>query len=548
MVNKILIIQQRFIRSVKNTLRWSKISSRFACHLSILFLMMALVGCGPREFEPPDNVVEILELAGDKRSELEAVIQHYKDRGEVMKEEAAYFLIGNMKEHGYAKYKLVDSSETAVTFSIFDYPDYERLLAGWDEIKRSRGPIHFKLDTLVRDYQTITSEYLIGNIDLAFKAWEENPWAHHLSFDQFCEYVLPYRSSNEPLEDWRTYFSNELSWVLDSVSDPSNPVEAASFVNDYIKSWFRFDPRYYEHPTDQGLEEMLRNKMGRCEDMTNLAIYAMRALAIPVMSDFTPYWANTGNNHAWNAVLDPNDSIIIFMGGEANPGEYELGHKLAKAYRKTFAVQPNSLPEKLEPWEKAPPYLDKKSIRDVTHEYGPVDRIKIELNKGIPDSTNFSYLCVFNSGQWKAIDYTRFHGNKAMYSRVGLGVAYLPAFYYDETIIPAGDPFILTDSSKMDYKIPDGNDRIRIQLFSTTQRVTKQTTDFIKKADFAAGKQYILYFWNDRWVEIGRQTAGNGPLSFNNVPSNAIYWLVEEGSRKEERIFTLDDEGRQVWW
>ena len=514
----------------------------------LLFVLFLVYGCGPREFEPPEEVKAILELAGENRAELEAVIQHYKDNGEVIKEEAAYFLIGQMKEHGYAVFELVDSSGNPVDFNVLDYSDYEHLLDGWDVIEGNRGKIHFELDTMILDYMAIEADYLIRNIDLAFKAWEENPWALQLSFDQFCEYVLPYRSSNEPLEEWRTYFMEELSWVKDSLDDPSDPVEAACYVNDYIKSWFRFDPRFYEHPTDQGLKEMLNGQKGRCEDMTNLAIYAMRSLAIPVMSDFTPYWANTGNNHAWNAILDKNDSIIIFMGGEANPGAYELGHKLAKTYRKTFAVQASSLPEKLEPWEKAPPYLDKNTIRDVTDEYVATTRVKIDLNKGIPDSTNFAYICVFNSGQWKAIDYTRFHGTKASYSRMGNGVAYLPAFYYEEEIIPAGDAFILSDSGKVVHKVPDGNNKISMSLYSTTRRITRETTDFIETALFNPGKEYILYYWNDKWVEAGRSTAGNGPLKFNNVPGNAIYWLVEKDSRKEERIFTVNDEGDQVWW
>lgn len=523
----------------------SRIASSLLCSLAASFLITA---CGPREFEPPAEVSAILELAGENRPELEAVIRHFKETGEVIKEEAAYYLIGNMKEHGYAIFELVDSAGNRVDFNVLDFKDYEDLLDGWDNIEGEIGRIHFELDTLIHDYHSIRSEYLIRNIDLAVNAWEQNPWAKHLSFDQFCEYVLPYRSSNEPLEEWRTYFLEELSWVKDSLADPSDPVEAACFVNDYIKSWFRFDPRYYEHPTDQGLKEMLNVKLGRCEDMTNLAIYAMRSLAIPVMSDFTPYWANTGNNHAWNAILSNNDSIIIFMGGESNPGEYKLGHKLAKTYRKTFAIQPNSLAEKLEPWEKAPPYLDKNTIRDVTPDYVESSLVKIELKRGIPDSTNFAYLCVFNSGKWKAIDYTRFYGTKATFTKMGNGVAYLPAFYYDEEIIPAGDAFILSDSGQIINKMPHGDQRITLRLLSTTQRVTRETTDFIETADFNSGKTYVLYFWNDKWVETGRSTAGDGPLVFSNVPTNSIYWLVEEGSRKEERIFTVDEEGKQVWW
>lgn len=515
--------------------------------LSISLLLM-LISCGPREFPPPESVQEILELAGPNAVELQAVIQHYKDEGNVMKEEAAYFLIGHMKEHGFIQYKLVGEAGEAVDFNVLDFADYESLLDGWDALEAERGSVHFEVDTMVMDYLAISADYLIRNIDLAFNAWEDNPWAQHLTFDQFCEYILPYRSSNEPLEDWRSFFMKELEWVKDSLADPTDPVEAAVAVNNYIISWFRFDPRFYEHPTDQGLAEMLDVKLGRCEDMTNLAIFAMRSLAIPVMSDFTPYWANTGNNHAWNAILDRHDSVIIFMGGEANPGEYALNHKVAKVYRKTFAIQENSLAEKLEEWEKAPPYLDRNSIRDVTADYAETSRPKIDLDRGIPDSTRFAYLCVFNSGKWKAIDYTRFHGTKATFSKIGRGVAYLPAFYYDDEIIPAGDAFILSDSGRVEAKIPSGNKRIEVKLYSTTRRITKETTDFIETADFTAGDEYVLYYWNDKWVEAGRAVAGSGPLFFKGIPDNAIYWLVQAGSRNEERIFTLDTDGQQVWW
>lgn len=453
-----------------------------------------------------------------------------------------------MDNKGYAVFKLVDSAGNRIDFNVLEYEDYDHLLNGWDEIETTKGKIQFVLDSLYQDYKTITSDYLIKNIDLAFDAWENKPWAQHLSFDQFCEYILPYRSTNEPLEDWRSFFIKELSWVEDSLADKSDPIEAASLVNDYIKSWFRFDPRYYEHPTDQGLAELMENKLGRCEDMTTLAIYAMRALAIPVMSDFTPYWAKTGNNHAWNAVLAKNDSTIIFMGGESNPGEYKLGHELAKVYRKTFAIQERSLASRSEDWEKLPPYLSKKTIKDVTWDYVATSDIKVNLLKGKPDSTSYSYICVFNSGEWKAIDHGRIWGSKAQYYGLGRGVAYLPAFFYEDEIIPASHALILSDSGNVEYKEPDGSYKIDMKLYSTTNRVTKETTDFIEKADFKMGSNYILYYWNDKWVEAGRTIAGNGPLTFNSIPSNAIYWLVEEGSRKEERIFTIDEDGNQVWW
>jgi hypothetical protein len=49
------------------------------------------------------------------------------------------------------------------------------------------------------DVKYITADYLINNIELSFKAWEEQPWGKHISFDSFCEDILSYRADTEPL-------------------------------------------------------------------------------------------------------------------------------------------------------------------------------------------------------------------------------------------------------------------------------------------------------------------------------------------------------------
>ena len=59
---------------------------------------------------------------------------------------------------------------------------------------------------------------------------------------------------------------------------------------------------------------------------------------------------------------------------------------------------------------------------------------------------------------------------------------------------------------------------------------------------------YELFYWNNEWISLGEQEAEGGALSFKNVPSNALYWLVAEDSHDEERIFTINQVGKQVWW
>ena len=77
--------------------------------------------------------------------------------------------------------------------------------------------------------------------------------------------------------------------------------------------------------------------------MINLTIFAMRPMRIPVMSDFTPYCVKTGNNHAWNAIINTNRNVIIFMGAESNPGIYKLNQVISKVYRKTSGFQKRTL-------------------------------------------------------------------------------------------------------------------------------------------------------------------------------------------------------------
>jgi hypothetical protein len=58
---------------------------------------------------------------------------------------------------------------------------------------------------------------------------------------------------------------------------------------------------------------------------------------------------------------------------------------------------------------------------------------------------------------------------------------------------------------------------------------------------------YELFYWNDGWISLGRQTANEARLHFKNIPRNALYFLHDCTESKEERIFTLEN-GQQVWW
>lgn len=488
--------------------------------------------------EYPPAVVETLEAAGDNRPELEKVLTHYE--GDSLKLEAVYFLLSNMEGHGYVTYSLLDSSGNEIDLDVLGYPDFDSLMVVCRNLEEQHGELDFEKNEKIEDIQTITADFLIEQIDYAFKAWREKPWAKELTFDQFCHYVLPYRGSNEPLEPWRREFFEKYSDIENSLPDPTDPIRAAAFINDDIMSWFTFDSRFYLHPTDQGLSEMMQNRMGRCEDMTNLTIYALRANGIAVTSDYTPYWANTGNNHAWNAIVTPGEKAIPFMGAESNPGKYKLAYKFAKIYRKMFGKQESNLAFQDRKQEKVPRWLGGKNYVDVTAEYTDVIDVVVNFNKAVPDTVDVAYICVFNSGEWKPIHWGRIQDGRTVFTDMVADIAYLPALYIDEEIVPYGDPFILGASSVQRALLSDGGTMGALVIEEISMVAYKMRP-------LTVGKEYELFYWLDGWQSLGTAVSDSGSLTFRNVAAGCLYWLLEEESDKEERIFTIEDE-KQVWW
>lgn len=516
------------------------------CLLSALLPGSASLNTIQAASYPPD-VAAALDSAGANRAQLEAVLSHFESEGDSLKLDAAYFLIGNMEDHSYVTFKLHDTVDTEIEFNVLDYPDFKTLLAACDTLEDIHGTLDFSKKDQIYDLKTITSEFLIKQIDLAFQAWREKPWAKDMSYECFRDYVLPYRGSGEPLEPWRSYFMLKYHGIESKMSDPSDPIEAAKLINDDVMKWFKFDERFYYHPTDQGLKEMMLNGMGRCEDMTNVTIYAFRANGLAVTSDYTPHWANSGNNHAWNSIVTLDGKVIPFMGAECSPGDYKLHNKAAKVYRKMFGKRKSNLIFQDRKQEKVPGWLAGKSYIDVTSNYVDVSDVKVTFEKEIPDSVDIAYLCVFNSGEWRAIHWARIEDGAALFTDMGTDIAYIPALYINEEIVPYGEPFILQADDTQHKLLSDTDKTIDVTVTSTTKREKAVSTDGIAKTFLTKDQEYELFYWSDGWQSIGKKAAGDKPIKFKKAPSGGLYWLVATDSDKEERIFTIED-GEQVWW
>ena len=75
--------------------------------------------------------------------------------------------------------------------------------------------------------------------------------------------------------------------------------------------------------------------------------------------------------------------------------------------------------------------------------------------------------------------------------------------------------------------------------------------DYMPRSDdnaISPGDKYELFYYDTPGGgAVGKQTAENYSVSFDSVPSGAIYWLRNLTKGREERIFSMED-GMQRFW
>ena len=173
-----------------------------------------------------------LQSAGNSRNELEKVLLYYRENSsDSLKYRAVCFLIVNMPFYSYLSGKQLENYKSYYSWLKKSKGKSPEQVA--DSVKKVFGPIGNMVRK--RDILEIDSAYLCHNIEWAFKVWKEQPWGKNISFDMFCEYILPYRIDDEPLAYWREMYYEKYNSLLDSLRmsntlDKEDPVVAASYL------------------------------------------------------------------------------------------------------------------------------------------------------------------------------------------------------------------------------------------------------------------------------------------------------------------------------
>lgn len=453
------------------------------------YILLLTVSCQSPVKAPPD-IISILEKKSSNKNELGKLIRHYSSSpADSLKLQAAFFLI-----------RQADGLLTLDTNSIADNDVYFEALGNlWSRYNRapSSYDVSFVVDSInktkkfipaqrqakfVPELSQLTARMLIDNIDHSFSVWNSYPYAKNTSFANFCEYILPYRASDAFREGMKHFFQNKYQQRFQHADTTAVVEDVADSLLTETYSGFREEFNLFK--ANQFLlplkfTSLINGRVAECRDMNALRVNVLRSFGIPSAVDGIPGWGNTGGKHFWYAIIgqhkkdsilpnndetgDQNRIGVAFTKNKVDPQKLDLPENvdlyhtkfLPKVFRECFSKQPTSLAAINKDDLPLPEYFRSDRLLDVTDKYVQCANIAIPLKKTEGKKNPYVYLCTFDNTDWNIVAWGTVKDSVAQFSNVGVNICYLPVWYDEGSITPAGDPFILQTDGQIQNIIPD---------------------------------------------------------------------------------------------
>lgn len=408
-----------------------------------LFLILLGSSCRDKELE------KALLLSGDNRKELEKVLLHYARQPEdSLKYKAAVFLISQMPGH----YSYVDKSyvnyREKVDSLYPEMPDALKKVVYSIPLKDKR----FYNSQRQEDIRVVNADFLIRQIDRAFDKWENCSWLKYLAFDDFCEYLLPYRLYEEPLMSGEN--TGKSSWQEMTELFAACPAMIPDIEN--IRQMVPELYRSYDVYRPRLALPFFSQYTFDCLDDCFYEVNRFREAGVPATIDYIPHWPARNGSHCWEVIIDKNCPRRVYT---------DVTHPAAaKIYRRTYSRQ--SVPEIKEGKnEIIPEFFRIPFYKDVTDEYVNTADIRLQLKCRQKERPAYAWLTVFNEQKWQPVAWTAWEKNeKAVFRNIGCGFVYLPVYYQGQRQVNAAYPFRLTPEGQVVAIVPDTTKKISMRL------------------------------------------------------------------------------------
>lgn len=439
-------------------------------------------------FSCSDQMGRTMRVACGNAVELQRVLNYYEaDDPNEMKREAAEFLIENMAGHGSVASPAVDSLACKVRQT--EKINTDSVQTWWKTYKR--------YDTSAKklDAQTLKADFLIDNIDQAYKVWQTSPWRGEVSKSLFFRYVLPYRLREEPLAEigWRDSLYQRYHPLIEGVTDLNR-----AFAIVYKSIHKEFAMRDISFPYSLNVLDAGKMRIGKCVHQCQYIALVMRSLGIPAVVDEVNRWANYSMvGHSWVALVrqdgvytvSDGDSIAR-RGNPINSTVFSVKYPLEKDY----PIDTNFKKRVVKVWRMnyeqnvncgfADKMADEKTkslfaypfLSDVSACYGLTHSVKVG---SLP--ADYCYLCTYATGEgWKPMAYARKRFGCFEFVNVGDSIVYQPMVYdKNGDLQPVGEAFILTTRGE-EFLHPDRQRKQSMKLYRKYPFVKSQLKMWIE--------------------------------------------------------------------
>lgn len=351
------------------------------------------------------------------------VLQHYTQRGgDSLKYKAALFLINNMEGHESPEGRQIEVFKYK-TRDLYTHNGIRELNEAWNLSGKEGSTV------MVPDSTVISPRILISNIDAAFASWESAPWKDEIDFSTFCNYILPYRCSNEHIGDnWRKAMKDMYSHIILGETD-------------MLKAFAKIKKAVYEDvvlsnaycPYQMDVITTLRIGKAECGQRAIVLADALRALGIPSAIDFTPVWADySSKSHGWVSVIDKNGVTYTVFEDDSiaksfNPIDASIfipRYRVKEDDHCPYVVKQTKTPIKVyrEEYSMTNPkakdgigFLSNRFIRDVSDKYALKSKVVLDV-----DDDKEVQLCSYvSSRDWMPIASAKSSDGKVIFEYVG---------------------------------------------------------------------------------------------------------------------------------
>lgn len=467
--------------------------------VGVLFVSMVISVFFSCNYYSDRQLEAALEFSGKNRPEMEKVLVHYEN--EPQKLQAARFLIKNMPGHsGY------DSTIMKTLKPVYDQLEAISIKYGWERSAGWRGEtnnlgINFGKKRNLHSYATeqdikiIKADWLIRQIDLAFKAWQENVYTRNTSFDTFCRYILPYRVKNELLlDDSRmVFYSRHTGCFTDSTTDFRDAADSLLYQYRSLKhnDFAALAVPLYDAASFEQI------KRGLCDAKVWYNSILLSSLGMAVTSDYIPAWGNRSGAHGWNALIIDGETYPFEPFWDTDRWKYKTIYnnkgfdirwgefRLPKVFRSTYdyCIE-GPLKDKRVDRNDIPALFRNLHMEDVSSEYFEATDVTWQLQEKLPEDTYYCYLCVFGNAGLRPVQWGEIRkGGKVTFEGMGRDIIYFPAYCKSGDLIPVGDPFVLQQDGTCRV-LKCGKDKISVTV--------RTTTSYLYEYEIAKGKQTLL--------------------------------------------------------